>query len=279
MLLSQTDSIWFLIVIFGFVISVASGGASLVTVHAVLARWFYRRRSFVLSVSAAGATAGALVLAPFASFLILYAGWRISWFALGAIVLFLAFPLALFFIKDDPSKTGDAPDGDMELNSEGVRVNKSVNATSPLETENWVDSYRTVPMWQLTGAYFVCGMTTAIISAHYIPFAIDGGTSPEIAALAFGLMMGFNIIGVLVAGSLSNKVGSKNMLGAVYAMRGVAYAILLFLPAPFNLWIFALVAGFSWIASASLTSSLTAEMYGLRNMGTLNGMATFSHSG
>lgn len=277
MLLSQTNNIWFLIAIYGFVISIAAGGASLVTIHVVLARWFYRRRSIVLSISTAGATAGALVLAPFASYLILFAGWRISWFALGAIVLFLAFPLALLFIRDDPSKLGELPDGDVETFTDGVSSRRSSERRGPLETENWADSYRTVPMWQLTGAYFVCGMTTAIISAHFVPYAIDKDISPEIAALAFGMMSGFNIVGVLLAGSLSGKLGTKNTLGAVYALRGVAYSMLLFMPGSIGIWLFALIAGFSWIASASLTSSLTAEIYGLRNMGTLGGMATFAH--
>ena len=31
------------------------------------------------------------------------------------------------------------------------------------------------------------------------------------------------------------------------------------------------------MASAPLTSALTADIYGLKNLGTLNGMATFSH--
>ena len=40
MLLSQTNSIWFLILVYSGVMSVASGGASLVTIHALLVRLF-----------------------------------------------------------------------------------------------------------------------------------------------------------------------------------------------------------------------------------------------
>jgi MFS family permease len=132
-------------------------------------------------------------------------------------------------------------------------------------------------MWQLTGSYFVCGATTAIISAHYVPFAIERGTSPGVAAMAFGVMSGLNIVGVLAAGMISDRIGRKNTLGTVYAIRCLAYATLLFVPGMFGIWTFALIAGFSWIASAPMTSSLTAEIYGLKNMGTLNGMVTLSH--
>ena len=49
MLLSQVNSIWLLILIYSVVMSMASGGVSLVTIHAVLARWFHRKRGVALS--------------------------------------------------------------------------------------------------------------------------------------------------------------------------------------------------------------------------------------
>ncbi|MCI0441004.1 MAG: MFS transporter, partial [Chloroflexi bacterium] len=239
-------------------------------------RWFYRRRGAALSLSTAGASAGSLVMAPFATYLILLAGWQVSWFVLGTLVILLALPLALIIIKDDPEEIGEIPDGDPNP-VKGVKRTRQVEARGPLEAARWKDSYKSLPMWQLTGAYFVCGMTTAIISAHYVPFAIDRGASPGAAALAFGLMSGLNVLGVLGAGALSDRFGRKNVLGATYAVRGLAYAMLLLAPGALGLWGFAVVAGVSWIASAPLTSSLTAEIYGLKNMGTLNGMVTFAH--
>ena len=276
-LLSLTNSIWFLIFVYGFVMSVASGGASLVTVHAVLARWFYRRRGIVLSIGTSGASAGALVLAPFAAYMILLASWRVAWLVLGAMILFLALPLALALIKNDPSDTGEHPDGDPSGADGGAASNGPRDRRAPLEVDDWRDSYRSPPMWQMSGAYFVCGITTAIISAHYVPYAIDRGFSLTTAALAFGLMSGLNVVGVIVIGAVSDRLGRKNLLAGVYAVRGLAYAMLLLAPGALGLWGFAVIAGFSWIASAPLTASLTAEIYGLRNMGTLNGMTTFAH--
>ena len=120
-------------------------------------------------------------------------------------------------------------------------------------------------------------MTTAIISAHYVPFAIDRGASPGTAALAFGLMTGLNVLGVIGVGIVSDRLGRKNLLAGIYAVRGVAYAMLILAPGTLGIWGFAFIAGFSWIATAPLTSSLTADIYGLRTMGTLNGMSTFAH--
>ena len=60
-------------------------------------------------------------------------------------------------------------------------------------------------------------------------------------------------------------------------MRGLAYAMLLLAPHVMGLWGFVLIAGLSWAATAPLTSALTADIYGLRNIGTLGGLASFAH--
>lgn len=280
-LLSQVNSIWLLILIYGFIMSIAGGGASLVTIHAVLAKWFYRKRGMALSIGTAGASAGSMVLAPFATYLILLAGWRMTWAVLGILILALGVPLALLLIRNDPADVGETPDGDRDPTAtakEGEsRASASAERHGPLEVENWRDSYKSPPIWQLSGAYFVCGMTTAIISAHYIPFAIDRGASPGTAALAFGLMTGLNVLGVIGVGIVSDRLGRKNLLAGIYALRGLAYVMLILAPGTLGIWGFAVIAGFSWIATAPLTSSLTADIYGLRTMGTLNGMSTFAH--
>ena len=44
-----------------------------------------------------------------------------------------------------------------------------------------------------------------------------------------------------------------------------------------SLWIFAVLAGFSWIASVPVTAALTADVYGLRAMATISGISFFCH--
>ena len=90
--------------------------------------------------------------------------------------------------------------------------------------------------------------------------------------------MGLNILGALCSGYLSDKVGdTKNWLALAYFIRGFAYLLLLTLPAPLNLWIFAVFAGFSWVATPVLTSSLTADVYGLKALGTISGLTFMFH--
>lgn len=272
--LSLTFNYLFLFFVFGILLSTAMSGASVTNTMALLAKWFHRRRSTVLGINVAGASLGGLTLVPFGMFLLQATSWRVTWAALGLIILVLALPMVYFFIRNDPADMGLQPDGDTE---EPTLANKLERKRGPIEVEKWSESFRSWPMWQISMAYTVCGITTGMISAHFVPYAIGQGLSGTLAALAFGVMMALNVVGGLGAGFLGDRFGRKNLLAAVYVLRGIAFIFLLLFPGATGVWIFALLAGFSWIASVPLTTSLTADVYGLRALATISGISFLCH--
>ena len=274
-LLSRVNSIFGLILIYGILGSVASSGASFVTIHSLLAKWFYRRRGLAMSLSAAGGSIGPLLFAPFCAFLIEAFDWRTAFLFIGGMVLFIGAPLSALFIRDDP--LGQIPDS--ERDDPGIQDKEEVQVEmeGPLFTSRWKQALSTSPFWQLSAAYLVCGITTNIISVHFVPFAEDQGVPKITAATIFGIMMGLNSVGVISAGVLSQKFSQHRVLGFTYALRGIAYLALLTIGGTTGMWAFALIAGMSWIATASVTSSLVADIYGVRNLGTLNGMSNMVH--
>lgn len=275
-LLFTTFHLVFFILIFGIIMSVAMSGSSLTITNTLLSRWFRRQRATVLSISTAGASVGGLLLVPFAMSFLQMTDWRVTWIALGAIVLLVALPPAFLLLRDDPADMGLLPDGEQESVDSG-RTGPARAAQGPLATDSSRAAFCSLPFWQLTGAYFVCGFTTANMSTHFIPYAIGQGFSPSTAATAFGLMSGFNVVGVTVVGVLADRFGGKDLLACVYAARGGAYAMLLLAPGPWSLWGFAVITGFSWWATAPLTTSLTADVYGLKTLGTLSGWSFLAH--
>src|SRR5262245_53005701 len=274
MLLALTTHILFLILLFGGVLSIAMGGSSLTTTSALLAKWFHRHRATAVALNASGASVGGLLLVPLTVYLIHLVGWRLTWVVLGLLLLMVVVPLAWVLLKDDPAELGLLPDGDPQPEQTGQTP---AIRPGPLEVEHWQQSFRSTPIWQLCGGYFVCGFTIALISTHFVPFAIERGVSPTTAATAYGLMSGLNAVGVLAVGALADRGGRKNLLGLVYALRGCAYAVLLLAPGAWSLWSFVVIMGFSWWATLPLTSALTAEVYGLKHLGILNGLAFTGH--
>ena len=104
--------------------------------------------------------------------------------ALGVLLLVVAWPLACFFLQDDPTHLGLLPDGG-QPSADSHQVNPTRVAAGPLQADTWRVALRSWPFWQLTGAYFVCGFTTAILTTHFIPYAIDRGLAPSTAATAW----------------------------------------------------------------------------------------------
>ena len=276
MLLSLTFHIVFLVLMYGVVLSVVMSGGSLNLTILLVARWFRRKRASAVGLSTAGSSVGGMVIVIFAAYLMDMTSWRVTWLALGALILGLALPLCYLLLKDDPSDMGLLPDGESNQPDSG-ETPKVQPDEGPLFAERWPDSFRSSPMWQLSGSFFVCGFTTAIIAMHFVPYAEGEGFSRSTAAIAFGLMNGLNVIGVILITALSDKLGRKNLLSSVYAMRGMGYVILVLAPGGWGLWGFAVVAGFSWVATAPLTTALTADIYGLKNLGTLAGLAFLAH--
>ncbi len=273
-LLTFTNHIIHLVLVFGVVMALSDSAGTMNTAVALVSRWFHRRRATAIALISSGASMGGLILVPFIAFVIPVVGWRIAWLILGLFILCLALPVAFLVIRNDPSEMGRLPDG--EDTSQGQPSNASISR-GPLEVDYWMQAFASIPFWQLLGGYFICGVSTAMISTHYVPYAIEKGFSPSLAATAFGVMSALNVAGVLLAGILGDRLGRKNLLALVYLMRSMGYVVLLTAPGLWGLFGFAVISGFSWIATVPLTTSLTAEVYGLRNIGTLSGVVYTAH--
>ncbi|MXZ91411.1 MAG: MFS transporter [Chloroflexi bacterium] len=285
LLMALTGSVWYLIAVFGVVAAVGQSGTSLTNTGAMLSKWFRRRRGLVIGLNASGMSLGGLILVPFAAYLITLIDWRLSWVVLGLMTLGLGIPLAFIFLHDDPARKGLTPDGDPEPAS-GPAGSPGVTTPppQPLFAENWRQAFKSFPIWQMSFSYFICGSTTFMLSVHFVPMAVEEGIKPQTAALIFGLMSGLNALGATGAGWISDRIGGrKNWLAAVYFCRGCGYVILVAslvvpgIPVLAGLLIFSVVAGLSWIATAPLTTSLTAEVYGLKSLATISGVAFLFH--
>ena len=276
--LAATPGIWYLTGVYGVFFALGQSGAGAIPNTTMVARWFIQQRGRAMGLVNAGGSVGQLLLIPLSMAIFLQTDWRTTYLILGSMLLILGVPVAALALRNDPADLGLRPDGDTPPTSTDQGLSTSpAPRQAPLEPSRWQGALGSTPMWLLISGFFVCGYTVALVSTHFVAFATDRGIAPSTAATALGLLGGFNIIGSLLAGTVSDRIGRKNPLALIYLLRAAAFVFLLTAHSPWMLYLFAAVAGISWFSTVPLTVALTAEIYGVRHMGTLVGIAFTSH--
>lgn len=275
-LLSATVTrLWHLYLWAGVLSAVGAGGAALVTASAVAARWFDQRRGLMIGIAGAGTSAGQLLFIPLAMGLTVYLGWRSSFVWMGAILVFLIFPVCAWLLRDDPAEKGlrlygAAPPG--PTGGAGA-------ADLALERRTAVsEAVRSPDFWYLAGGFFICGYTSnGMIGTHVVPHAVDRGLGEMTAAAALGLMGAMNVVGTLASGYLCDRFGKKVPLACFYFFRGVSILYLVAVDTPLSLNLWAVLFGLNYISTVPPTSTLTTDLFGRFSVGVLFGWIFLSH--
>jgi len=130
----------------------------------------------------------------------------------------------------------------------------------------------------LCSGYFVCGFQIMFISVHFPAYLVDQRLTPETGMAALALIGLFNIFGTFLWGWLGHRYTKKYVLSVLYFTRAVAVAIFIALPiTPVSVYLFASVIGFLWLGTVPVTSGLIAQIFGVKYMSTLTGIAFLFH--
>ena len=222
------------------------------------------KRSVVLGTISAAGSIGSFIAAPLAENLITNDGWIVAMIAfLGLCVVMLP---AAFFVG-----SGDKPAAEMMRNSTDKVAKLPLREVLKLASQH--RAYVTMAV-----AYFVCGLQLIFIATHLPAYLQICGQSPELGAYALGVIGGFNAIGCYILGWLGDRYPKHVLLGGVYILRSAFIVIYFLLPAtPTNTLVFAAVMGLLWLGVAPLVAGLVTQMFGLRYVATLTGIAFFFH--
>lgn len=269
---SRVSSIWQLYLTLGILVGLGYSGASSLSNAVLVSRWFSRKRGLALGISGSGVNAGQLVIIPVSMYLILALDWRGSLLVMGLLVLIALLPLSLLVFKNDPQEINLAPDGN------GALHNAASNVSVSREGASFASALRTRSFWFLVLGFFACGFTAHGIFMHFPLFAMDLGVSETRAANILAVVGAVSMLGVLAAGGISDRFGSKNPLAAVYFMRGIAMLLLLRADSEAMLYAFVVLFGFSYVATVPLTSKLVGDIYGQSSMGAILGSIWLSHA-
>ncbi len=227
-------------------------------------------RSMSLAITTAAGSAGQVVGAPTAEYLLNVMPWQSVFLVFAAVILG-----ALVMLPFMRAPAAAKPELQQSL---GAALTKA--AKDPSFSLIFI-------------GFFSCGYQLAFITAHFPAFVTEmcgpiaaGGvlhglgvtTTSALGAVSISLIGMFNILGTLTAGWLGKRYSKKYLLAGIYTGRTIAAALFIAMPiTPTSVLVFSAVMGALWLATVPLTSGLIAHLYGLRYMGTLYGIIFLSH--
>lgn len=217
------------------------------------------KRSLAMGAVSAVGSLGLMIASPLAQALITGEGWQVALFAfLGLTAAML--PAALSAGRADQIAIDDVQ-GPQQSIGEALR-----EATSH-------PGYVVLAL-----AFFVCGLQLVFLTTHLPTYLDLCGIEPGVGAAALALIGLFNVGGSYLFGWLGGFVSKRLLLGGIYMLRSLAItAYFTFPPSPTSTLIFAAAMGTLWLGVVPLVNGLIVQLFGLRYVATLSGVAFFSH--
>lgn len=261
------DPISFLLA-FGVLLSSGLAFASPVAMTPVVIRWFTRRRGTALFFMATGSMSGIAILTPVLAYAIGAVGWRNALLGFAAVFALLLFPITWLVIRDQaPAHADQAP---------AAASRAAGPARRPVDF-SWSEAVRTGPFWGVALGLFSCGYSMNLLGAQGVPMLMDHGFDAMTSSFGIGLIGLVAIFSTLVLGRLSDMLPRKNILAAIYLIRGLGFFALLMVGTRAQLYGVTAIGGMAWAGSIALASAILADVYGTRIVGVLYGWTFLGH--
>ena len=243
----------------GLLVGLALSGTGFAVVLGAVARATRpERRSFMMSVAGTIGGFGQLLMIPYAQGFIGGYGWIAALLVLAATAA-LIIPLAA-------ALTGRASTEDPD------------RVTEQSFREALAEARRNSGYWFLNLGFFVCGFHIVFILTHLPAYLVDRGFSAEMGAVVLIVIALFNIPGALILGRLADIYRKRSVLCILYLARAGFLAMFVLMPmTPTTIILFGAGFGLTWLATIPLTNAVVAQLFGVRYVATLFGIAWFIH--
>ena len=276
MSISVVDSIWEFVLFYGILVGSGMGGTSIPLMGALLTKWFEKWRGLAVSLGITGGCVGQFVAVPLLTMSVLRYGWRISFFFIGLVMLVAIGGLGLFVIKGDPEDLGIEPFG-QKSGGDLTGLKKQDFHESQQQDLTLMQAAKTCSFWLFLSFMFICGSGDFLVTTHLIPYVTDH----DVSSIAAGNMLAWlgllSLAGILVAGPLSDLIGSKIPIALTFVLRFLLFLLILKYQNLASFYIFSLAFGLTLMVTAPLTPILAGKLYGFSHVGLISGVVVTVH--
>ncbi len=261
LLARAAEAPWQFLFALGLLGGIGYGFVAQHVVAAIVAAWFTARRGLATGLAIAGSTAGQLLLIPVMAWLLATIAWDAPFGAIA--ILALALMPVVWLATGRRRSLGHRP----VVVHESLRDRLGRLASS--------QAFRA-----LFASFTLCGFTTTgVVETHLFPYAALCGFVPLESAQAYAVLAGFNLVGMILAGWLVDRVHRPSLLGAIFFLRALSFLILMdvagSLPA---LYVFAAMFGLLNFSVFPVIAGIVASQLGVGVMGLALGVLFTGHS-
>jgi MFS family permease len=258
--MAGVSRLWHPYVLYGLLAAIGMGTAY-VPCNVTVVRWFVRQRGLAVGLASSGASAGTVALPLLAQALVGAVGWRAAYLVFGVGVC-LALSLSALVMRRDPEGLGLHPDG-----APGPPLAAPVSGGWSLGR-----AARTPTFWLLGAAFAATWMPVFIPLVHLVRYTRDLGFSPLAGASVISTLGAGAVVGRLVMGAVSDRVGRRTTVAVAIALQALAFLGFLTVTSLTGLYATALLFGYSYGAISTLFTAIVGDLFGREHAGTLVGV-------
>jgi MFS family permease len=255
------SQLWQPYVLYGLVAALGMGTAY-VPCNITVVKWFVARRGLAVGIASSGGSVGTFLLPPLAQLLVTAVGWRTAYVVFGA-GIFVVLNLVARVMRRDPESLGLHPDGA-----------DTPPAVTGAEQTPWPlrRAIRSRAFWMIGATFSATWIPVFIPLVHIVPFTRDLGYSPLTGATVVSTLGIGAVVGRLVLGGVSDRIGRKPAVGIAMALQAISFlGFLLAARGPAMLFGTALVFGCSYGAISTVFPAIVGDFFGRGQAGALVG--------
>ena len=262
-LTSKVNTLWQFYLVYSLIVGIGLSGVFAIATSTTT-RWFVKRRGLALGIVSAGVGIGILTMLPVAEHLIFTFAWSKAYFIIGIVAWVLMITSALFLRRNSEEMGCHVYGVEAPQRESNADHKQRTNDIAPEDGITLRDAAHTRPFWMLFSIYFLFIFCVQMIMLHLVNYTTDLGITSRVAATLISVVGAANIVGRLVMGTLSDRIGNIN---AVFICCIILMTSLLWLIFAKELWmfyLFAIVFGFAFGGLVPQMPALMGKFFGLR---------------